>query len=114
MYDYNDESGAPWAKYNKQIKSVIVDKGVSSIGENAFASTEINLKLVSLPSTLESIGVRAFATATILSIELPENLSEICNRAFEGCKGLDKITIPATAYIEDNVFSNSSLREAHN
>ena len=111
MYDYNDESEAPWAKYNKQIKSVIVDEGVSSIGENAFASTEINLKLVSLPSTLESIGVRAFATATILSIELPDNLSEICNRAFEGCKGLDKITIPATAYIEDNVFSNSSLRE---
>ena len=111
MYGYDDESEAPWAKYNKQIKSVIVGEGVISIGENAFASTEINLKLVSLPSTLESIGARAFATSTILSTELPDNLSEICNGAFEGCKGLDKITIPASAYIEDNVFSNSSLRE---
>ena len=56
-----------------------------------------NLTGIMLPSSIKSIGDRAFAYCTKLkSIELPEGVEKIEKRAFSYCSGLESITLPST------------------
>ena len=77
MYDYpvrealdgfiND---APW--FTKEYSSVVLEEGVTSVGEGAFyPSYYVNLTHISLPSTLEKIGANAFYYAYIEELVLP-------------------------------------------
>ena len=61
---------APWV--NKTIKKVIIERGVTSIGEYAFA----------MCGSLESI-------------EIPDGMTSIGKYAFNGCESLENIKIPA-------------------
>ncbi|MBQ3009535.1 MAG: leucine-rich repeat protein, partial [Oscillospiraceae bacterium] len=55
-YDYWDEMAyTPWSDYNNEIRKVIVEKGVTSIGRYAFAYMP-ELRKVELPEGLEKIG----------------------------------------------------------
>ncbi|MBQ7598284.1 MAG: leucine-rich repeat protein [Clostridia bacterium] len=60
---------------------IIVNEGITSIGNYAFENTG---KSVSLPSTLVSIGEGAFKASSIHEITLPKNLREIGEKAFDG------------------------------
>ena len=57
MPDYSEDGDSPWA-FNEDIRKVIIDEGVTSIGEYAFYFCTFSE--VSLPKTLESIGENAF------------------------------------------------------
>ena len=62
MYDYaplgeNSEEESPFSGVD-EIKSVIVEEGVTYIGSNAFEGC--NMTLVQLPTTLEAVGENAF------------------------------------------------------
>ncbi len=50
---------APWNEYNGLIVKVIIEDGVTGIGDNAFAACE-NLKEIEIPETVTSIGDGAF------------------------------------------------------
>ena len=50
---------APWNEYNGLIIKVIIEDGVTGIGDNAFAACE-NLKEIEIPGTVTSIGDGAF------------------------------------------------------
>ena len=65
---------------------------------------------ITLPTSLESIGNRAFADCSSLtSITLPETLTSIGNSAFEGCSSLTKIVLPEkVTIIGDSAFNNCS------
>jgi hypothetical protein len=58
MADYISEN-APWYAYLSSITSVVIESGVTSIGENAFMSS--GLTSVSIPSGVTSIGNSAFS-----------------------------------------------------
>ena len=50
---------------------------------------------VTIPSTVKSIGERAFEECTdIIEISIPKSVTSIGRYAFEQCSGLTKITIP--------------------
>lgn len=87
------------------IVRVVIEEGVTSIGDNAFANFE-NLEIVEIPNTVTEIGVRAFEGCKRLnSITIPRTVTRIGNRAFEGCTSLKSITIPGTvARIGDRTF----------
>ena len=68
-----------------------IQEGVESIGNNAFASSE--LTGITLPSTLKSIGDSAFADTYLEKITLPSTLKSIGNNAFANIR-LEQITIP--------------------
>ena len=71
MTNYNS-SGSPF--YNSsEIKSVIINSGVTSIGSYAFYECD-SLTSVTIPDSVESIGDRAFRDCTSLtSVTIPDN-----------------------------------------
>ena len=82
--------GIPWLATPTRL---IVESGVTSIGDHAFLSCP--LTSVTLPSSLTSIGKYAFLNCNELkSITIPSNVTMIEKGAFES-SGLTDITIPS-------------------
>ena len=122
-------TNAPWEKYSSKIKKVVVSKGVTTIGDMAFALCP-NLTSVSLPKTLKSIGVGAFAYCPnltkisipkkvktigtgafsytgIVNMAIPKGVTSISNNTFEGCKSLKSVSIPSSVKsIGNNSFAS--------
>lgn len=87
MRDYASVNVTPWNAYKAKTKTVIIDEGVTRVGNSAFAS-HTALTSVSLPATLESIGQKAFmATRNLAAIDVPAKVSTIETGAFMGCPG---------------------------
>ncbi|MBO4415661.1 MAG: leucine-rich repeat domain-containing protein [Lachnospiraceae bacterium] len=78
---------------DSKIKKVVVKKGVTSICDYAFLGCS-NLKTVSLPDGLLSIGVKSFENTNIKKIAIPSSVRRIGQRALWGCKRLKWITMP--------------------
>ena len=129
-FGYNNESG--WSEYPYTIKKVIIQEGVTSIGNNAFkdcsslTSTTIpssvtsigdyafsyctNLTDVTIPSYVTSIGYCAFSSCgNLTSVTIPSSMISIGNRAFEDCTNLTSVIIPSSVTsIGDYVFEDCS------
>jgi hypothetical protein len=72
----------------KQITSVTLGSGITTIGKSAFAGCTA-LKSVILPAGMTSIGVAAFNNCTALTkISLPSDLVSIGDQAFQFCSAL--------------------------
>lgn len=82
----------PWYHYNKYVTSVVVDEGVTTIGDNAFKGFE-ELKKVSLPSSIETIGRESFYWCVKLDTIKAPNVNLISIGAFSGCYGMRSVTI---------------------
>ena len=90
---------APWDNYYRTIKTVVIDSGVTSIGDEAFRGCE-HLTTISLPNSLISIGFRAFGGCYRLQpITLPDSLISIGDGAFGNCYRFSSVTIPAAVTI---------------
>lgn len=98
MDDYSGEDSQPWAVYSLEIRSVTVEKKITSIGDAAFYGEYENLKTVRLPDTLERIGDHAFEGYLKLEkIDLPEAITEIGVDAFKDCDALRRATFAGDA-----------------
>ena len=77
MYNYTAFENPEWADpYTYTVETVIIEDGVTSIGD--FSFTNMDITEVSLPSTLESIGKRAFSSCLRLkSITIPASVKSI-------------------------------------
>lgn len=95
-------SGQPWSALLTTAEAVVVENGITTIGNGAFAIlgeegfnfTSINS--VSLPDTLSKIGNYAFSFSEITEIVIPDGTTIIGGYAFGGCEKLKSITIPAS------------------
>ena len=89
----NWENDSPWHE-NQDIKSVMIEDGVTSIGVNAFYGCS-GLTSIKIPNSVTSIGEGAFYVCIgLTSITIPNSVTSIRSRAFSGCIGLTSITIP--------------------
>ena len=98
MDDYNFETihgrSQPWGMYIYQIKSVVIENGVTSIGNHAFKDCS-NLTKVTVPGSVESIGTGAFYDCTALTdVSIANGVKSIGDHAFKGCNKLVSITLP--------------------
>ncbi len=97
MYDYEYKKGvvtSQWYSYADEITSVVIENGVTSIGNYAFSGCT-SLTSIEIPDSVESIGNSAFDECTSLtSITIPDSVESIGNSAFESCTGLTSIEIP--------------------
>ena len=103
MMDFSGNQ--PWKDYSMDIKAVIIEPGVTSVGDNAFyppsySSHDIssNIESVTLPDTVETIGRYAFIGSQITSIDLPAGVKTVEEYAFVSCKNL--ATVKLTSSIE--------------
>lgn len=106
----------PWKDYVDQIKEVVIygpqdelKSCILSIGRYAFSGCK-NLKKISIPVSVEIIGLAAFSGSGIESIHLPANLKTISTAAFSGCTNLKSVEFPAgLTKIENMAFEKSGL-----
>ena len=102
MWDYFGES-APWGAYYKTLNKVIIEEGVTSIGDYAFFCMYA-MSSIELPNTVERIGDYAFDSCDFTEIELPTNLTRIGQGALQ-MTGLRFVRIPSgVTYIGDFAF----------
>lgn len=109
MPDFNAEKLPPWAKQkmSNQIYSITLEEGVKSIGDFSFYCPDggyTHLVEVSLPSSLESIGEKAFYRSPILEIKFPDNLKRVGEECFAHSKIRSARFPDSIERIEDGVF----------
>lgn len=117
MISYSTASNVPWYDYIPNVSRIVIKDGITSIGEHAFyaANRGSTCTSISIPSTVTSIGNRAFwnldkvtspiflsnvttigdyafkACWSIPEIRLGENLTSVGREAFSECKNVKKI-----------------------
>ncbi len=88
------EASYSWEKNNRLIKNVIINEGVTDIGESAFAGCA-SLQSITIPDSVTSIGMCAFEScASLQSVTIPDSVAEIGIGAFIECTSLQSVTIP--------------------
>ena len=102
MADYGEDPethtiyNPPWVGQKGNIKKLVVEGGVTSIGDNAFSGCA-NLESVDLSgaSSLKIIGNHAFNSCTALeSVDLSEASSlTTIKTSFPGCTGLENVVL---------------------
>lgn len=104
MTDYKYET--PWFKYlstSWEVKSVIIENGVTSIGDDAFYLCTL-LERITIPDSVVSIGNRAFGQCFDLkSITIHSGVTSIGDWAFGECFSLESINVS-----EQNQYYSSS------
>ena len=95
MKNYDREGDNPSPVYNNlSVKKVVIEDGVTSIGDAAFYDCN-NLTSITIPDSVTSIGNAAFSfCSSLTSITIPDGVTSIGNSAFSNCNILTSITIP--------------------
>lgn len=113
-YSYSSPTGIdhPWGNIADSIKSVVIEKGVTSIGNSAFEDCS-SLTSVTIPDSVTSIGDWAFHSCTSLgSVTIGNSVKSIRYGAFSSCDSLQSVTIPdsVTSIGETAFFSCDTLQ----
>ena len=105
MYNY-DYSQNPWFDYRNNIETVVIEEGITAIGDFSFYEC-VNMINIIIPSSVTSIGRSVFSNCRSLpGITLPEGVTSIGDYAFEACKGFTNFTIPyGVKDIGENTFA---------
>ncbi len=90
MEDYSYSNEAPWKKYSNSVLSLIINDGVTTIGQYAFSDLD-KMQNVYIPSSVTWMKDRAFGYCEALrTIYIPETLTQITMKdsdhaPFYGC-----------------------------
>ena len=98
---------------NRNVESYVIPSSVTSIGVRAFNNCN-SLSEIVIPASVTSIGDFAFCSCSSLSeIVIPSSVTSIGDFAFSSCRSLSKIVIPSSVTsIGDCAFHDcSSLSE---
>lgn len=117
MEHADGNSGYAWGTDNRTldrslIKKVVVEEGVSSLGEYIFWDCP-SLTEVKLPNSLTTLRKECFKHCTAFkSIILPDNISMIDESAFEECNALETVTFPKSLKeVSTKAFYNCNLKK---
>ena len=80
--------------YKQNIKSVTIPDSVTTIGYRAFYNCN-KLTSITIPDSVTTIGNNAFDNCqNLTSVTIGDSVTSIGNSAFVGCKSLTSVTIP--------------------
>ncbi len=102
--EFGNNQSVPWSAYKNEINSVVIESGITSISDYAFANCP-NLNSATIPNTVISIGESAFESCEA-DIIIPRNVSYIAENAFYGCKNIQSITFTNNVFIGDGAFTD--------
>lgn len=103
---------APWNKNRTAVKEIIIESGVTSIGDYTFMSCDA-LSTVRIPYSVTRIGNCAFGFSGLTSVTIPNGVTEIERQTFNSCTKLSTVNIPeGVKIIGSGAFYNcTSLTE---
>ncbi len=106
MTDWSSPNSIPWKNNASNIKTVIINNDVTTVGANAFYNCNY-LTSVTLSEDITTLGMRAFyGCSRLSSIALPDILKTIKSYAFTNCTALTSITLPSKmTTLAEEVFS---------
>ena len=82
MQNYTSEAPAPWYEHMDKITHVVIEEGITAIGDYAFFGCT-RLESVELPTTITRIGTYAFYDCTELEeVAIPASVTEIGELCF--------------------------------
>ena len=101
MYDYewheNEGDISPWRNLNTAPKSLVLEEGITYIGDYAFYNCKGFKGSLTIPNSVTNIGDRAFSSCSGFtgSLTIPNSVTSIGNSAFYYCSGFTgSLTIP--------------------
>ena len=101
MKDYSYDSPAC---DNSNIKKVVIEEDVTSIGNGAFSGCS-SLTGITIPSSVTSIGESAFESCTDLtSITIPKSVTSIGSNVFGGCTALTEVLLEGGSTLTSENF----------
>lgn len=96
----------PWENCGVSPRVVVIQEGITSVGEYLF-NGESSIISISLPNSLRSIGVGAFAYTDISVVTIPEGVTKIEPGTFAYCSELASVTLPDSLQeIGKNAFTS--------
>jgi hypothetical protein len=90
MKDFTDLYSAPWADLKEDIAKVIVQPGITRIGDFAFSGCH-HLRSVSFPDSLCEFGGYAFSHTGLQSISIPKGVTQVSYGLFCECSSLEEV-----------------------
>ena len=93
MTNYSSSKEVPWNDRASSITSLIIENGVGTIGDNAFAGFAA-IENVEIPESVKAIGYGAFTNMDkIEGIVITDGVTSIGDRAFYSCDKLSYVEI---------------------
>lgn len=94
MADYTNTDNLPWVTYRDAIKTIVVEEGVTTIGDRAFGYSA-NATSVTIPSSVTSIGDYAFiGCSSLQEITIPNTTCTLGRNMLYACSSLTDIYVP--------------------
>ena len=107
MFGFKQYNKQPWNGYQKDIQKVVIEDGVTSIGDHAFCSL-VNLTDISIPESVTSIGDISFSNVGLTEIHIPSKVNDLQRSIFGNNKTLKIIISEDSLYyttIDDVIYS---------
>ena len=93
MNDYTNSSYSEWNSLRSTIKEVIIEDGITHIGNNSFGAIT-SLEKITIADSVTTIGNSAFQNCSSLTeAVISDNVTSVGAYAFSGCTSLASLTI---------------------
>ena len=84
----------PWRSQSSSLKTVVIEDGVTSIGDYAFYGNS-SMTSITIPSSVTRIGRFAFVNCNNLpSVSIPSGVTNLGRGVFNNCSSLTSVIIP--------------------
>ncbi len=102
-------SRPPWYNNSSSIDRIVINQGVTHIGEYAFINCT-QLTSIVIPDSVTSIGEYAFYNCSKLSsISIPESVTYYGNSIMFGCSSLESISVKLESFTLGYLFGTKSF-----